>query len=68
MADLGHDVLGVDADRHKIELLSAGRSPFFEPGLDEVLARALASGRLRFATSLAEAVYAAPSTTARPGS
>lgn len=55
MADLGHEVLGVDVDHHKIEMLSAGRSPFFEPGLDEVLSRAVASGRLRFSTSLAEA-------------
>src|SRR5918997_4832967 len=55
MADLGHEVLGVDVDPHKIELLGAGRSPFYEPGLDEVLARAIESGRLRFGTSPAEA-------------
>jgi UDPglucose 6-dehydrogenase len=55
MADLGHEVLGVDVDPHKIELLAAGRSPFYEPGLDEVLKRAIGSGRLRFGTSLAEA-------------
>ena len=55
MADLGHEVLGVDVDVRKIETLAAGRSPFFEPGLDEVLTRATASGRLRFSTSLQEA-------------
>ena len=55
MADLGHEVLGVDVDPRKVELLSSGRSPFFEPGLDEVLSRAVESGRLRFSTSLAEA-------------
>jgi len=55
MADLGHDVLGVDVDAAKIEKLAAGQTPFFEPGLPAVLARALASGNLRFSTSLAEA-------------
>ncbi len=55
MADLGHDVLGVDVDAAKIEKLAAGQTPFFEPGLPAVLARALASGNLRFSTSLEEA-------------
>ncbi len=51
MADLGYEVLGVDTDTAKVDALSAGRAPFFEPGLDEVLTRACASGRLRFTTS-----------------
>jgi UDPglucose 6-dehydrogenase len=55
MADLGHEVLGVDVDPRKVELLAAGRSPFYEPGLDEVLARGIGSGRLRFGTSPVEA-------------
>ncbi|MFG3489569.1 UDP-glucose dehydrogenase family protein [Streptomyces sp. NPDC047972] len=55
MADIGHDVLGVDVDTEKIDALAEGRPPFYEPGLDEVLTRALASGRLRFTTSLREA-------------
>ncbi|MFP3989791.1 UDP-glucose/GDP-mannose dehydrogenase family protein [Streptomyces sp. E11-3] len=55
MADIGHDVLGVDVDAEKIRALAAGRPPFFEPGLDEVLARNVANGRLRFTTSLREA-------------
>jgi UDPglucose 6-dehydrogenase len=55
MADLGHEVLGVDVDPRKVEMLGAGRSPFFEPGLDEVVSRAVESGRLRFSASLAEA-------------
>ena len=50
MADLGHDVVGVDVDQAKVDALSAGRAPFFEPGLPEVLASAGASGRLRFTT------------------
>ncbi|MBJ8346576.1 UDP-glucose/GDP-mannose dehydrogenase family protein [Antrihabitans sp. YC2-6] len=55
MAELGHDVLGVDVDADKIAKLTAGQAPFYEPGLDEVLARNIAAGRLRFTTSYAEA-------------
>jgi UDPglucose 6-dehydrogenase len=55
MADIGHDVLGVDVDEAKIQALTAGRPPFFEPGLAQVLERTVATGRLRFSTSLAEA-------------
>jgi len=55
MADLGHEVLGVDTDAEKIAALADGRVPFFEPGLAEVLSRGIGSGALRFGTSLAEA-------------
>jgi UDPglucose 6-dehydrogenase len=55
MAELGNEVLGVDVDPAKIEALSEGRVPFWEPGLDEILTRNLASGRLRFTTDYAEA-------------
>ena len=55
MADIGHEVLGVDVDAAKIEALSAGRPPFHEPGFGDVLTRNLDAGRLRFSTSLAEA-------------
>jgi UDPglucose 6-dehydrogenase len=55
MADLGHDVLGVDVDAAKVAALQAGRAPFFEPGLPELLQRALATGRLRFTTDISEA-------------
>ncbi|GAA2284679.1 UDP-glucose/GDP-mannose dehydrogenase family protein [Streptomyces atrovirens] len=55
MAVLGFDVLGVDTDAEKIETLSSGEVPFFEPGLPELLTKALESGRLRFTTSFAEA-------------
>src|SRR3954447_19203470 len=55
MAELGYDVLGVDVDPGKIEALSEGRVPFFEPGLEEILERNIAAGRLRFTTSYAEA-------------
>ncbi|MEK6342580.1 MAG: UDP-glucose/GDP-mannose dehydrogenase family protein [Curtobacterium sp.] len=54
MAKLGHDVVAVDVDPAKIERLAAGEAPFFEPGLPEILAEALASGRIRFTTDMAE--------------
>jgi len=55
MAELGHEVLGVDVDERKIAELSAGHAPFHEPGLDDLLAAHVETGRLRFTTSLAEA-------------
>ncbi|MBX0299896.1 UDP-glucose/GDP-mannose dehydrogenase family protein [Cryobacterium sp. 1639] len=58
MAELGHEVVGIDVDDAKISALSEGRTPFFEPGLPEVLTSALASGRLRFSTDIAEAAGA----------
>ncbi|MHC2186389.1 UDPglucose 6-dehydrogenase [Rathayibacter agropyri] len=58
MAELGHDVIGIDVDQKKIDALSAGTAPFFEPGLPELLASGVASGRLRFSTDTADAVGA----------
>src|ERR1700742_4984304 len=55
MAELGHEVIGVDVDADKIAALQAGTVPFFEPGLPELLQAQLATGRLRFTTSFAEA-------------
>lgn len=55
MAELGHEVLGVDVDENKISQLKAGNVPFYEPGLPEVLERNLAAGRLDFTTDYAEA-------------
>jgi UDPglucose 6-dehydrogenase len=55
MAELGHEVVGIDVDAAKIASLSKGEAPFFEPGLPEILASAIASGRLRFSTDLADA-------------
>lgn len=55
MAELGHDVLGVDVDEAKIKSLTEGKVPFFEPGLPELLQRNLESGRLRFTTDYEEA-------------
>ncbi len=50
MAALGHDVVGIDIDEAKVELLSNGLAPFFEPGFPELLGEQLASGRLGFTT------------------
>ena len=58
MAELGHDVVGIDVDAAKIAELSAGRAPFFEPGLPEILNSAIATGRLRFSTDVADAAGA----------
>lgn len=55
MAELGHEVLGVDVDPNKIDALSQGRVPFFEPGLPEILKRNIDNGRLSFTTDYAEA-------------
>ena len=55
MADLGFEVLGVDVDPDKLASLSSGKAPFYEPGLEELLQRAVASGRLRFTSSFQEA-------------
>jgi len=55
-ADLGNDATCVDKDVAKIEGLQAGRMPIYEPGLEELVARNVADGRLSFTTDLAEAV------------
>ncbi|AKK04105.1 nucleotide sugar dehydrogenase [Corynebacterium epidermidicanis] len=55
MAELGHDVLGVDVDDKKIESLKNSTVPFYEPGLPEVLQRNIEAGRLDFTTNYDEA-------------
>lgn len=50
MAHLGHEVVGIDVDAARVAELAAGRAPFFEPGLPEMLAAGLESGRLSFST------------------
>ncbi len=55
MAELGHEVLGVDVDAGKLAKLESGEVPFYEPGLTEVLERNLEAGRLRFTSSYADA-------------
>ncbi|MBA3489077.1 MAG: UDP-glucose/GDP-mannose dehydrogenase family protein [Longispora sp.] len=54
-AELGYEVLGVDVDSTKVEKFNGGEMPFHEPGLDELLRRNLASGRLSFTTDFTKA-------------
>jgi len=54
-ADFGNQVLCVDVDRAKIEMLERGQLPFYEPGLDDLIARNVRERRLRFGLSLEEA-------------
>ncbi len=55
-AEVGNNVLCVDVDPRKVEMLQRGEIPIHEPGLDEVVQRNSAAGRLRFTTDLAEGV------------
>ena len=52
MAQLGHEVVGVDVDAAKVALLAEGKAPFYEPGLPELLTEAMGSGRLTFGTDM----------------
>ena len=56
LAHIGHDVVAVEADPDKLAVLKSGRAPFFEPGLDRVMADQIAAGRLRFTSDMAEGV------------
>ncbi|WP_018602499.1 UDP-glucose/GDP-mannose dehydrogenase family protein [Mycobacterium sp. 155] len=55
MAELGHEVIGVDIDPGKVAKLASGDIPFYEPGLRKVLNDNLSAGRLRFTTDYEEA-------------
>ena len=72
-ADFGHDVICIDKDQSKIDALLDGRLPIYEPGLDELVGRNVAAGRLRFSTDLgesvkdAEAIFIAVGTPSRRG-
>ncbi|MFI5617897.1 UDP-glucose dehydrogenase family protein [Streptomyces sp. NPDC051567] len=55
MAELGHEVLGMDSDIDKVHTLNSGKAPFFERDLDDLLAKHTATGRLRFTASYGEA-------------
>ena len=72
-SDFGHNVVCVDKDSSKIEQLASGEIPIYEPGLGDVLARNVGSGRLSFTTELsdamadADAVFLAVGTPARRG-
>ncbi len=58
MAALGHEVIGIDVDARKIEALAAGRPPFYEPELPELLSETVATGRLQFSSDISDAAGA----------
>ena len=72
-ADFGHHVTCIDKDAAKVDALLAGRIPIFEPGLDDLVARNVAAGRLEFTLDLAaalpeaDAVFIAVGTPSRRG-
>lgn len=56
LAGLGHTVVCVDTDPRRVGAIENGKAPFFEPGLDELLAKARASGKLSASTSLRDSL------------
>lgn len=58
-ADLGYSVVGFDRDSERVAALNAGHPPLHEPGLEELLSKNLASGRLTYTTSLGDAAQTA---------
>ena len=72
-ADFGHEVICVDKDPQKIKTLNGGGIPIYEPGLEELVAKNMKSGRLSFTTDLtsamkgAKAVFIAVGTPSRRG-
>jgi UDPglucose 6-dehydrogenase len=56
MAEVGNNVLCLDLDAEKIRILNAGSIPIFEPGLEEMVRRNVAAGRLNFTTDVEQAV------------
>jgi UDPglucose 6-dehydrogenase len=59
LARWGHDVVGLDDDRRKVEVLLSGDVPFFEPDLPELVREGVAAGRLRFSSDYGEALAGA---------
>lgn len=56
LADLAHVVTCIDIDASKVQRLNAGEIPIYEPGLEEIVKRATADGRLRFTSAYTEGV------------
>jgi GDP-mannose 6-dehydrogenase len=56
LAQRGHQIIGVDVSKHKVELINAGRSPIVEPGLDELLAAGKNAGRIRATSDYTDAI------------
>jgi UDPglucose 6-dehydrogenase len=58
VASLGFEVIGIDVEPAKIEMLARGKVPFYEPGLEELLAEQIKSGKLTFSTNFQDAAGA----------
>ena len=58
MAHRGHEVVGIDVDLARVEALSHGKAPFYEPGFDDLLTAMLATGQLAFSAEAADAARA----------
>ncbi|MET0001243.1 MAG: UDP-glucose 6-dehydrogenase, partial [Candidatus Thiodiazotropha lotti] len=56
LAEVGNDVVCMDVDSNKIDMLNRGEIPIYEPGLDSMVERNAQSGRLSFTTDVAKAV------------
>ena len=56
LAELGNNVICLDVDPRKIDILNNGGVPIYEPGLDSIIKSNVAAGRLRFTTDIAESV------------
>ena len=56
LAELGNNVICIDYDAHKIDMLRAGQVTLFEEGLDDLLQQNISSGRIHFTTSMADAI------------
>jgi len=56
LADMGHNVTGADRDEHKVRNILDGRAPFYEPGLQELVHKNVAAGRLSATTSTPDAI------------
>jgi UDPglucose 6-dehydrogenase len=56
LAEAGHDVIGLDEDAEAVAALRQGRAPLHEPGLDDLIAKELAAGRLSFTTEVRDAL------------
>ena len=59
LSSLGHRVVGIDRDEHKVQSVLAGKAPFFEPGLEDLISQNVSAGRYRATTSLAEGIVEA---------
>ncbi len=59
LADFGMNVVGVDKDAAKVSMLTGGRVPIYEPGLETIVQKNMAEGRLRFTTDLGPAIEGA---------